>query len=50
MVINFIYMIIHKIFNVTDGHERNIGVDFVLLICHFYQKNLDSPNIFSYRC
>ena len=43
-------MIIHKMFNVTDERDINFGVDFLLLFCHFYLKNLDSPNIFNYRC
>ena len=34
-------------FNVTD--ERHIGVDLVLLFCHFYLKSLDSPNTLNYR-
>ena len=45
-----IYMIIYKMFNLTDGRDRNFGVDFLLLFCHLYLKNLDSPNIFNYRC
>ena len=35
--------------SVTDGRDRNFGVDFLLLFSHFYLKSLDSPNIFNYR-
>ena len=44
-----IYMRIHEVFNVADGRDENFGVDFLLLVCHVYLKNLDSPNIFNYR-
>ena len=39
-------MRIHEIFNVTDGRDRNVGVDFLLLFSHFYLKTLDSSYIY----
>ena len=48
VVIVTIYMRIQEMFNVTDGWDRNVGVDFLLLFFHFYLKSLDSPNIFHY--
>ena len=46
----FIYIRIHEMFNVTDGRDKNVGVEFLLLFFHFNLKSLDSPNIFNYRC
>ena len=42
------YIIIHEMFNVMDGRDRNFGVDFLLLFSHFDLKSFDSPNIFNY--
>ena len=35
-------------FNVTDGRDRNVGVDFLFSFFDFYLQSLDSPNIFNY--
>ena len=35
---------------ITDGRNRNFGVDFLFLFSDFYLKSVDSPNIFNYRC
>ena len=45
-----IFMRIQEIFNITDGRDRNFGVDYPFLFFYFFQKSLDSPNIFNYRC
>ena len=29
-------------FNVTDGRDRNFGVDFLSIFFHFFLKSLDS--------
>ena len=44
-----IYLRICEMFNVKDERDRNFGVDFLLLFCHYYLKCTDSPNIFNYR-
>ena len=44
------YIRIHEMFNVTDGRDRNLGVDFLLLVCYFYLKSSHSPNILNCRC
>ena len=36
-------------YNVTDGRDRNFGVDFLLLFSNFYLKSLDLPDVFNYR-
>ena len=42
-MVQLIYMRIRtgKLFNVTDGRDRNFGVDFLLLFVHFYAKELE---------
>ena len=44
------YMKIHEMFNVMDGRDKNLGVDFLWLFFNFYLKTMDSLNIFNYRC
>ena len=44
-----IYMRIQVMYNVTDGRDRNFGVDFLLLFSNFYLKSLDLPDVFNYR-
>ena len=34
----YMYMWIHEMFNVTDGRDRNFGVDILLLFSHFYKE------------
>ena len=41
---------IQEKFNVTDGRDRNFGVDFLFFFFDFFLKSLDLPNIFNYRC
>ena len=45
-----VYVRIHEIFNVTEGRDRNVGVDFLLLFCHCYLKGLQHPNTFNHIC
>ena len=45
-----IFMRIQEMFNVTDGRDRNFGVDLLFLFFDFFLKSLDLPNSFKYRC
>ena len=45
-----IFMRIQEMFNVSDGRDRNFGVDFLLLFVDFYLKSSGSRTIFNYRC
>ena len=44
-----IFMRIQEMFNVTDGRDRNFGVDLLFLFFDFFLKSLDLPNSFKYR-
>ena len=42
-----IYMRIHEIFNVTDGRDKNVGVDFLhVTLCPFLSKELGLAKYF----